>query len=148
MKKVLLVFGLILTASLSVNAQDISENAIGLRFSGGTGAGAEFTYQRDLGFNNRLEVDLGLSNGLSDFKAAGLYEWVWNLEENFNWYAGAGGGIVSQYGTGVFAAGIVGVEYDFDIPVLVSLDYRPELGLGGSVNGLGSNLALSVRYQF
>ncbi|WP_405606785.1 hypothetical protein [Polaribacter sp. Asnod1-A03] len=148
MKKTFLTLSLLMATIFTINAQDIADNAIGLRFSGGTGAGAEFSYQRDLGFNNRLEVDLGLSHGLSDFKAAGLYEWVWDLEQNFNWYAGAGGGIVSNDGTGVFAAGIIGIEYDFDIPLLLSLDYRPELGLGGSVNGLGSNLALAVKYQF
>lgn len=148
MKKILLSLGLIIAGAFSVNAQDISENAIGIRFSGGNGVGGEITYQRALGENNRLEIDLGLANEFTNFKATGLYQWVWNLEDKFNWYAGAGGGIVSAGGTGIYAAGVVGIEYDFDAPILLSLDYRPEIGISGGLSGLNSDVALSVKYQF
>ncbi|MCH3885903.1 hypothetical protein [Tenacibaculum aquimarinum] len=148
MKKILLSLGLIIAGAFSVNAQDISENAIGLRFSGGNGVGGEITYQRALGENNRLEIDLGLANKFTNFKATGLYQWVWNLEDKFNWYAGAGGGIVSAGGTGIYAAGVVGIEYDFDAPILLSVDYRPEIGISGGLSGLNSDVALSVKYQF
>lgn len=148
MKKILLSLGLIIAGIFSANAQDISENAIGLRFSGGNGVGGEITYQRALGENNRLEIDLGLANEFTNFKATGLYQWVWNLEDKFNWYAGAGGGIVSAGGTGIYAAGVVGIEYDFDAPILLSVDYRPEIGISGGLSGLNSDVALSVKYQF
>lgn len=148
MKKVLLVFGLLLSASFSINAQEISDNAIGIRFGGGNGLGGEISYQKALGSNNRLEIDLGLANDLNDFKATGLYQWVWTLENKFNWYAGFGGGIVSAGGTGIYGAGVVGIEYNFDAPVLLSIDYRPEVGIAGGLNGLNSDVALSVRYQF
>lgn len=148
MKKVLLVFGLLLSASFSINAQDISDNAIGVRFSGGNGTGGEVSYQKALGSNNRLEINLGLANEFTDFKATALHQWVWNLEEKFNWYAGFGGGIVSANGTGIYGAGIIGIEYNFDAPVLLSIDYRPEVGISGGLNGLNSDVALSVKYQF
>lgn len=147
MKKLVLAFGLFVGV-FSTNAQDISDNAIGLRFGGGNGAGGEISYQKNLGNNNRLEIDLGLANEFANFKASGLYQWVWNVEEKFNWYAGAGGGIVSANGTGIYAAGIVGIEYNFDAPILLSIDYRPEIGLAGGLEGLNSDIALSVRYQF
>ncbi|MCL7753594.1 hypothetical protein [Polaribacter sp. Z022] len=148
MKKVLLVFSLFLAATFSANAQEISDNAIGLRFSGGNGAGAEISYQKALGDNNRLEIDLGLANEFSNFKATGLYQWVWNLENNFNWYAGAGAGLVSASGTGIYGSGVIGIEYSFDEPILISIDYRPEIGIAGGLDGLNSNIALAVRYQF
>lgn len=148
MKKVLLIIGFLVSAVFTANAQDIADNAIGLRFSGGSGVGGEISYQKALGSNNRLEIDLGLANEFSDFKATGLYEWVWSLEEQFNWYAGFGGGIVSQGGTGVYAAGIIGLEYNFNAPVLLSLDYRPEVGVAGGLDGLNSSISLAVRYQF
>lgn len=148
MKKILLVFALILSATFSSNAQDISDNAIGLRFGGGSGLGGEISYQKALGSNNRLEIDLGLANEFTDFKATGLYQWVWNLEDKFNWYAGVGGGIVSANGTGVYGAGVIGIEYNFNAPILLSLDYRPEVGIAGGLDGINSDVALSVRYQF
>lgn len=148
MKKILLLAGFAICTVCSINAQTISENAIGLRFSGGNGLGAEISYQKPLGENNRLEVDLGLGNDFSEFKATGLYQWVWSLEEKFNWYAGFGGGIISTNETGLYGAGVIGIEYNFEAPVLISLDYRPEIGVLGGLNGLSSGAALSVRYQF
>ena len=112
MKKIFLTLTIVIGA-FSLNAQDISDNAIGLRFGGGNGIGGEISYQKALGSNNRLEIDLGLANEFANFKATGLYQWVWNLEEKFNWYAGFGGGIVSAGGTGIYGAGVVGIEYNF-----------------------------------
>lgn len=148
MRKVLLVVCFMLTSVLSINAQDISDNAIGLRFGGGNGVGGEISYQKSLGDSNRLEVNLGLANEFANFKATGLYQWVWNLENKFNWYAGAGAGLVSAGGTGIYGAGVVGIEYNFDAPILLSIDYRPEIGISGGLSGLNSDVALAVRYQF
>lgn len=152
MKKIILGFSLILASIFSANAQEIADNAIGLRLGGGNGVGGEISYQKSLGANNRLEIDLGLANAFTNFKATGLYEWVWSLENDLNWYAGAGGGIISAGGTGIYAAGVVGIEYNLDdaiqVPLLVSLDYRPELGLAGGLDGLNSNFGLGIRYKF
>ena len=148
MKKIVLGLSLFVGSIFSINAQEISENAIGLRFGGGNGLGGEISYQKSLGDSNRLEVNLGLANEFTNFKATGLYQWIWQLEDKFNWYAGAGGGLVSANGTGIYGAGVIGIEYNFDAPVLVSLDYRPEIGIAGGLNGLNSNFALAVRYQF
>ncbi|PQJ74997.1 hypothetical protein [Polaribacter gangjinensis] len=148
MKKIIFALGFILACSLTLTAQEISENAIGLRFGGGNGVGGEISYQKALGSSNRLEIDLGLANEFTNFKATGLYQWVWNLEDRFNWYAGVGGGLVSAGGTGIYAAGVIGIEYNFKAPILLSIDYRPEVGVAGGLNGLESDIALSVRYQF
>lgn len=155
MKKVLFAIVFAVSGMLSTNAQDISDNAIGIRFGGGDGLGGEISYQKALGSNNRLEIDLGLANEFTNFKATGLYQWVWNLENKFNWYAGLGGGIVSyeeavtnNNKTGIYGAGVIGIEYNFSAPILLSIDYRPEIGIAGGLDGLNSDVALSVRYQF
>ena len=148
MKKIIVGLGLFIGSICTINAQEIADNAIGLRFGGGNGVGGEISYQKALGENNRLEVNLGLANEFTNFKATGLYEWVWSLEEQFNWYAGFGGGIVSANGTGIYGAGVIGLEYNFNAPVLLSIDYRPEIGIAGGLDGLNSDIALSVRYQF
>lgn len=144
------------------SAQEIADNAIGLRLGDSDGFGTEISYQHALGGNNRLEADLGWRSGneYDGFKLAGLYQWIWNIEGGFNWYAGAGGGLGSysydnyyndnsDYDeTFVFVAGDVGLEYSFDFPLLLSLDFRPELGFGDNNDDLDFDIALGVRYQF
>ncbi|MGB3774587.1 MAG: hypothetical protein WA951_04965 [Leeuwenhoekiella sp.] len=146
-----------------VNAQEISKNALGLRFGGSNGVGAEISYQRGLTENNRLEFDLGWRNDddFDAFKFTALYQWVWKLGGGFNWYAGAGGGLGAvDYGndfdqrndddTDFFAygAGDVGIEFNFGFPLLIALDFRPELGFNDFSNDLDFDIAFSARYQF
>jgi hypothetical protein len=159
MRRLLFAFAFILTANI-VNAQ-IAQHAIGLRLGGGDGFGTEISYQHGLGDLNRLELDLGMHSG-SNYNAwglAGIYQWVWNIDGGFNWYAGAGGRIGSwswdsKYtgtnNSGIFlaAAGDVGIEYAFPIGIQVALDARPEIGLISHGNSFQNNIAFSVRYQF
>lgn len=158
MKKLILATMLIIGFSTMSNGQEISKNALGLRFGDSNGLGVEISYQRSFGENNRIEFDLGWKNGKnhSGFKLTGLYQWVWNIDEGFNWYAGAGGGLGSYRfddtsindETFLFVAGGVGIEYNFDIPLLLSLDVRPELGFGNFRNDVDFDIALGIRYQF
>ena len=98
MKKLVLLAAFTMGAVFfsGANAQDISDNALGLRIGDGGGFGAEISYQRALGGdNNRLELDLGWRNDsyYDAIKLVGLYQWVWNIEGGFNWYVGAGAGL-------------------------------------------------------
>ena len=81
MKKLVLTTFAIFTCLAFMNAQEIADNAIGLRLGDSDGFGTEISYQRALGGNNRLEVDLGWRSGnnYDGFKLAGLYQWVWQL---------------------------------------------------------------------
>ena len=45
-------------------------------------------------------------------------------------------------------AGDIGIEYNFDIPLLLSLDFRPEFGFGDYNDDLDLDIALGIRYQF
>lgn len=138
-------------------AQDISKNALGLRLGGNNGFGSEISFQRALSPTNRLEMDLGWRNrnSGSDYKLTGVYQWVWNIEDRFNWYAGLGGGLASWEnndisGNYLFVAGNIGIEYGFkEIPLLLSLDLRPEIGGNDyNNNNYNSDIALGIRYQF
>ncbi len=169
MKKLILLAIFVIGATAATQAQTISENALGLRFGGGNGYGAEVSYQRGLGDNNRLEFDLGWRNDKNNYdaiKLTGLYQWVWNIEGGFNWYAGLGGGVGSisakdNYDnrdyryydeTFIFLAGDIGIEYNFDIPLLISLDFRPEFGFHNNdndrIDDFSPDIALGLRYQF
>lgn len=161
MKKLFLLSLLFAGFTTIASAQEIADNAIGLRIGDNDGFGTEISYQRALGGNNRLEVDLGWRSGnnYNGFKLAGLYQWVWQLDGDFNWYAGAGGGLGSysidnvpngfdDSETFAFVAGDIGIEYSFDIPLLLSIDFRPELAFGDFNNDLDFDIALGIRYQF
>ena len=97
MKKVFLVSVFILGAIFSANSQNISDHAIGIRFGDNDGFGGEISYQRQLSEVNRLEVDLGYRDhkDFNAFKLTGIYQWVWRIDDGFNWYAGVGGGLGS-----------------------------------------------------
>ena len=74
---------------------------------------------------------------------------------NWNWYAGvgAGAGLYDKY---FFAgvAGRIGVEYNFDFPLNVSLDWRPVIGPAFGGNGFHDEglfagaIAWGIRYRF
>ncbi|WP_417290983.1 hypothetical protein [Corallibacter sp.] len=171
MKNIFLVAGALLGFVTYSSAQNISDNAIGLRLGDSDGFGAEISYQRAIFDSNRLEVDFGWRDGknFDGVKLIGLYQWVWNIEGGFNWYAGAGAGFAAlkhdrtrYYGpfltvveenkdAFLIAAGNVGIEYNFDFPLQLSLDLRPELGFGDDDldnNDLDFDIGLGVRYKF
>lgn len=155
---------MLLFTGVSLSAQNIADHALGLRLGDSDGFGAEISYQKSLSTSNRLEFDLGWrdSRNFSAFKLAGLYQWVRPIEGNFNWYYGVGGGLGSADfptlpnrddvgGLFIFGAGNIGVEYDFDIPLIISLDFRPELGLvgyDGFTDSFDFDIGLGIRYQF
>lgn len=155
MKKLVLLAFCVFGFAMNSQAQNIADHALGLRLGDNDGFGTEISYQHALAENNRLEFDLGWRSrdNADAFRLTGLYQWVWNIEGGFNWYAGAGAGIGSV-DTGddseffALVAGDVGIEYDFDFPLLVSLDFRPEIGFNDYNDDLGFDIALGVRYQF
>ena len=90
--------------------------------------------------NKRLEVDLGYRNhkNYDAFKLSGIYQWIWNIDQGFNWYAGFGAGIGSwsysndinidnDDGLFINADGNVGIEYNFNAPFLISLFVRSSI---------------------
>ncbi|MCF1191778.1 hypothetical protein LRR18_09285 [Mangrovimonas sp. AS39] len=171
MKKLILIALAFVAFTSYTQAQEISKNAIGLRLGDSNGFGAEVSYQRAIGDNNRLEFDLGWRTGnhYDGVKLIGLYQWVWNIDGGFNWYAGPGAGFAAysfdhdhyynhpnfhdhdDKDAFIILAGTVGIEYSFDFPLQLSLDLRPELGFGDSYydnNDLDFDVGLGVRYQF
>lgn len=156
MKKLIVIIVVVVTSFFKVNAQEISKHAIGIRAGDNDGFGAEISYQRNLKQNHRLELDLGWRNSknIDAFKLVGLYQWVLPIENRFDWYYGFGGGLgtfETNTGDAIFAlvAGDIGIEYNFNIPLLLSLDFRPELGVNNAYSsGLDFDIALGIRYQF
>jgi hypothetical protein len=162
--KITTFFSLVfLFATTVLSAQSLSDHTLGLRLGDSDGLGAEISYQKSIGRYNRAEFNLGWrdSREFDAFKLTGVYQWVHNLDGGFNWYYGFGGGVGSvsfeqnpnedNDGLFLFAAGNLGVEYDFDIPLVLSLDFRPEVGIlgyDGFDDSFDFDIALGIRYQF
>ncbi len=149
MKKVMITLMLILGLETGMHAQQITK-AIRLRL----GYGGEVSFQQPLGSANRLELDLGLNR--YGFGLNGIYQWVWDLSaisDGFNWYAGVGASIGSYnyYSNSPLNVGIlgqIGLEYNFKIPIQLSLDYRPGFYLLNGFYPSYDEICLGVRYKF
>lgn len=90
---------------------------------------------------------------------AAMHQWTFELPINtegiWQWYAGAGGGIGSwdrdKYDKGFSLGALVqvGVEYTFsNIPLLLSLDYRPGFYFLPEGRFDFRGIAVGVRYCF
>jgi hypothetical protein len=166
-----LLIGLVFSIQAQENQENItkqdniSKNAIGLRFGNNHGLGVEISYQKKLSAKNRLELDFGWTNdnNTDALKISGIYQWYWNIEKELDWYAGFGGGLGSWntndnynngYGSdnGIFVVinGDVGIEYNFkEIPIQIAMDARPEFVFNNyEKNDFGFNVGLAIRYKF
>ena len=146
----------------TVQSQDIAEHAIGLRLTESDGFWAEASYQGALNSINRVELNAGV-RGVSGFQAiklTGLFDWVFNIDEGLNWYTGPGiGGGLADFDSDFdgdddlevfgFVTGNIGIEYNFDFPLLISFDFRPEIYFDKILDDdIIFNFGVSARYQF
>lgn len=157
MKKLILLAALAVSA-LITNAQSEGPE-LGVRFGGGFGANLNaIDGVLALGDVNRIHADLAFGNRI--IALDGLYEWQFDIGENFIVYPGVGGGFYhwSGYDAGPFVrvpsytsiavVGVIGIEYVIEaVPISVGLDFRPSIGLTNSV-GYGSGWGLMARYRF
>lgn len=153
MKKLFIAI-ILLTGLTNSNIAQATDKAIGIR---GLSNSAEISFQNSLSKSTRLELDLGLY-GLDDrngFILSGIHQWVFGLDKGLNWYVGLGGQLGSRWyeknnlwqsGFGLALAGQIGIEYNFSIPLQVSLDYRPAWYL--THGSTYDTVALGIRYRF
>lgn len=145
MKKIILTIIAAAAVAFSASAQS---RAVGIRAA--ATPGAEISYQYDLGGANFVEADLGwFDNG---FYLTGVYDYLIASEDRFNFYAGPGAALGFYNGddNSGFNLGIVGqlgVEYNFDLPITFSLDWRPVWNF--MYGGFGwEGVGFAVRYRF
>lgn len=156
MKKVLLILVAVMGLAFAANAQ----NNLGVRLGAGSyGGGAEVSWQKVVSTDNRFELDFGF-NGI--FNAAdvyrfvsvtGIYQWHWYIVDKFGWFVGPGAtfGFYPDYESskfGVAVGGQIGIDYEFPIPLQLSLDVRPMWNLLGAYTGIGWGACLGIRYMF
>lgn len=124
--------------------------ALGLR----GGYGAELSYQQYMGGSSFAELDLGMFG--HSMLVSGLYDFSIYSEGGFNFYAGPGAqvglwSVDGKSGLDAAVAGQIGFEYNFNIPLSISIDWRPAFHFIGTDGVKGFNYtgaALGVRYRF
>ncbi len=157
MKKKLFTFIVVTFIMGSVMAQDYT-TGIGLR--GGLYNG--ITIKHFIGENSAFEGLIATRWGSVDLTA--LYELHRDNAfgvERLNWYYGIGGHIGLWNGdlipnsttSGSYLAvgvdGIIGIEYNFvELPINVSLDWKPRFNILGYSKFYGDAGAFSIRYIF
>ncbi len=149
MKKSLLLFSLITIFAISSKAQEYT-NAAGIRLGPNSAAiSPGFTIKHFLNETNAIEGIVGISNGLG---LCALYEWHHPITsvDHLQWFVGAGGYAAFRSSSSyIGAAGIVGLDYKFDqIPLNISLDWKPELNIITNVAFEGSAVGISARFTF
>jgi hypothetical protein len=150
MKKILLLFIVSALFISNIKAQNDGsyKNAIGVRLGSSVPAiKSGITYKHFIG-NNALEGILSFGEGAG---ICGLYEIHKSLStENLQWLIGFGGYVgFTNSNTNVGAAGIIGLDYKFsNIPLNITLDWKPELNIVSTVGFEASGIGFSARFTF
>ncbi len=147
MKRFITIVVAVLCLAAVANAQP---KAIGLRAT----YGAELSYQHYAGGSNFWEFDAGLFDNLLDVVA--IYDFSIAPVGPFNFYMGPGAFLAIWPGNKhddhanmqVGLAGQIGLEYTFDFPLQISLDWRPCFNLMNGFAWAPYGAALGIRYAF
>jgi hypothetical protein len=156
MKKIILTLTLVIFISTFASAQDYN-TGVGLRLGFSNG----LTIKHFL--SQRTAVEGLLATRWRGFEIAGLFE-IHNEAfdvDRLKWYFGGGAHIGFWNGdnthwgdtgtnyTIIGVDGILGIEYSFsEVPVNLSLDWKPAFNLTGYTGFWGDGGALSIRYIF
>jgi len=142
-----------------ISAQQDYSGAVGIRL--GTYNGV--TGKMFLNSNSALEGIL--SSRWNGFNLTGLYEFHKNAGavHGLNWYIGGGASLGfwdnryypypnkyhhDEQFTEIAANGILGLEYNFEFPLNLSIDWIPSFGLLGNNHFYIDGIGISARYYF
>ena len=167
MKKLFLSLITLLALGTAVQAQDY-DITTGLRIGYGHHAAVtmEVSAQAFVNDINRVEVDLGLrlrnhftkkvgDESYEEYLPIGpiltsSWQWHWFLAGGFGIYGGPTLqlSVPAWHHFSMGAGGQVGIDYQFDAPFQLALDFRPIYNFFGPYRGFDPNVGVSIRYSF
>ncbi len=152
MNKTLLTLVIALLFSTMVFGQNESfyKNALGVRLGSSVpNVKSGITYKHFLANNNAIEGILSFGDGTSICALYEIHKPI-NAVENLQWFIGAGGYVgFNNSSSNLGAAGIVGLDYKFaNVPLNISLDWKPELNIISKVGFEASGVGFSARFTF
>lgn len=146
-----LLLSLLVISSFSVaslHAQDY-KLGLGIRFSTASPTLSNSVSAKYF-LNEKNAIDGLISFGGSRFGIGGLYEihTPLNATPGLKWYYGGGGYVGFQsHSTYVGPTGVIGLDYKFqNIPLNLSLDWKPELDIIPAINFVPDAIGLTVRF--
>lgn len=129
-------------SSVALSAQEL-----GIRFgqvSGENNVAVDGIFQAGPG---RIHANVSFGDGVG---LDALWDFIYKPlgEENFNWYVGVGPSV--YFGDDFFlgASGEIGLEYSFDAPITIGLDYRPTFWIVEDTSFEWGGFGLNIRYRF
>ena len=150
MKKFLMV-AVLMVSALAMNAQDYNW-AIGVR--GGLSRNAGLTVKKGMG-GTALDFTANwyLVGEHSALNVQGLYEWQQNITGGLDWYYGLGAhvGLNNAYESPLWLGvdAVIGLEFKFpELPIAISLDYRPGFDVLPATSPAYSDVALGLKFCF
>ncbi len=160
MKKIITTMIVMLAVASVAFAQP---RAIGGRI----GYNTEFSYQHSITDGMYVDLTAGLGNAWSYWgyaDATASFDWVFNIKGIWNWFVGPAAGIGIGYGRAynennimplrVNVGGQIGFEWEFGIPLNLTVDWRPMFNVMGFNNNLYApwsglfNFGVGLRYRF
>jgi hypothetical protein len=150
MKKLLLLAA-VTAITLTTKAQNESsyKNAIGVRLGSSVPAiKSGITYKH---FFNKAAAEgiLSFGDGVAFCGLCEIHKPI-NAVENLQWLIGFGGYLgINNSTNNVGAAGIIGLDYKFtNVPLNLTLDWKPELNIVSKVGFEASGIGFSARFTF
>ncbi len=134
---------------------------------GRLGWNTEFSYQHSITDGMYVDLTAGLGNAWSRWAYADVnasFDWVFNIKGIWNWFVGPAAGLGVGYGYyyrdynlmpfQLNVGGQIGFEWEFGIPLNLTVDWRPMvnvLGFGSGYSGSWNklyNFGVGLRYRF
>lgn len=141
MKKLWILFALLCLSHFSLSQANWEA---GVRF--GDRLAADLTVPIDA--RPRLHMAAYFDN---DFAAGAYFDWMFGLSEGpqgLKFYPGVGPEIYFGNNIDLGVAGNFGVEYSFDFPLTIGLDWRPGFMITDGFRWYNSNWGIIARFRF
>jgi len=141
--KAILVIVLVSGAATLCNAQEV-----GIRFGNALGNKSSVAIDGVFGLGkfSRIHADVSFGSGVA---VEALWDFLYKpvSDSPINWYVGVGPSMYISSPFALGASGEIGLEYRFDFPMAIGLDYRPTFVLVEKTDFVNS-FGLNIRYIF
>jgi hypothetical protein len=107
-----------------------------------------FTYRYHFNNGKAVEAILNLRDPIALGALFEVFKPI-NAVPNLHWFYGGGAYVGFKGDDNLGIAGIAGLDYQFtDVPINLSIDWKPELNFIQSVRFRAATVAVSVRFSF